>query len=151
MPESGKEYKAIGVMSGTSLDGVDLVACSFKQNNEKWDYRIYHGTTCEYPTQMFNRLLNSHQITGLELAVLNKDYGRFLGVLVSDFMRETRFVPDFIASHGYTVFHEPVTGLTLQIGSGAEIAATTGIKTVCDFRTTDVALGGNGAAGTHWR
>jgi anhydro-N-acetylmuramic acid kinase len=145
MPESGKEYKAIGVMSGTSLDGVDLVACSFKQNNEKWDYRIYHGTTCEYPTQMFNRLLNSHQITGLELAVLNKDYGRFLGVLVSDFMRETRFVPDFIASHGYTVFHEPVTGLTLQIGSGAEIAATTGIKTVCDFRTTDVALGGNGA------
>lgn len=139
------KYRAIGVMSGTSLDGVDVVACEFYNNGNVWKYKIIEGETFAYPEYIYELLKASQKLSSIELAQLDVYYGRFLGETVKEFLNETEFVPDFIASHGYTVFHQPDNGLTVQIGSGAEIAAATGIKSICNFRTTDVALGGQGA------
>lgn len=137
--------KAIGVMSGTSLDGIDLVACEFIKVGQTWRYSTIAGTTVNYTPQMYQRLLTSHTLCGRDLALLHSDYGTYIGNLVRNFVQSINFQPDIVASHGYTVFHEPQVGMTLQIGSGAHIAAACGINCVCDFRTTDVALGGNGA------
>lgn len=137
--------KAIGVMSGTSLDGIDIAACEFWQNNNQIKFKIHFSETIEYSDNLYQRLLNAPKLSGFDLAMLNVDYGKVIGNSINAFITNTDFAPYFIASHGYTVFHEPQNGLTMQIGSGAEIAAITGIKTICDFRTTDVALGGQGA------
>lgn len=139
------DINCIGVMSGTSLDGVDIVSCTFKLTGGVWSYVSNAGEVYPYPTEMLERLKHSHELSGRDLAQLDVDYGRFLGGLVKDFVAENNCKPAFVASHGYTVFHEPQKGLTLQIGSGAQIAAASGIDTICDFRTVDVALGGNGA------
>ncbi len=139
------DINCIGVMSGTSLDGVDIVSCTFKLSGGVWSYVSNAGEVYPYPTEMLERLKYSHELNGRDLAQLDVDYGRFLGGLVKDFVAENNCKPAFVASHGYTVFHEPQKGLTLQIGSGAHIAAVSGIDTICDFRTVDVALGGNGA------
>lgn len=139
------DINCIGVMSGTSLDGVDIVSCTFKLSGGVWSYVSYAGEVYSYPAEMLERLKHSHELSGHDLAQLDVDYGRFLGGLVKDFVAENNCKPAFVASHGYTVFHEPQKGLTLQIGSGAQIAATSGIDTISDFRTVDVALGGNGA------
>lgn len=142
---NANRYKVIGLMSGTSLDGVDVLACEYWQTEKGWEYSMVNGETFHYSNRMYNRLKTSQNLTGIELAQLNVDYGKYLGELVKAFSEKYAYKPNFIASHGYTVFHEPAKGLTLQIGSGAEIAAITGVKTICDFRTNDVALGGQGA------
>lgn len=145
MISANKKYRALGLMSGTSLDGVDIAACEFWQENTLWNYKIIEAHTYEFPTEIFTALKSSPQLSGLALTHLHVQFGSFLGKLGRTFMEQHNFVPDFIASHGYTVFHEPENALTLQIGSGAEIAARSRIKTVCDFRTSDVAHGGQGA------
>lgn len=139
------DINCIGVMSGTSLDGVDIVSCTFKLTGGVWSYVSNAGEVYPYPAEMLERLKYSHELSGHDLAQLDVDYGRFLGGLVKDFVAENNCKSAFVASHGYTVFHEPQKGLTLQIGSGAQIAAASGIDTISDFRTVDVALGGNGA------
>jgi len=140
-----KEIEAIGVMSGTSLDGVDVVCCDFSYDGGEWSFSTRVGKVYPYTPEMLERLKHSHELSGHDLAQLDVDYGRFLGGLIKKFVDENHCNPRFVASHGYTVFHEPQKGLTLQIGSGAHIAAVSGLDTICDFRTTDVALGGNGA------
>lgn len=143
-PLSGNKIKVIGVMSGTSLDGLDLLAVEFNKNNS-WQFSIKTGATISY-SEKWLRLLNSAQsFSALEITKLNIDYGRFIGEQVNAFARKNSFSADLISSHGHTVFHQPENGFTLQIGSGEQIAALTQTTTVCDFRTLDVALGGQGA------
>lgn len=139
------QIEAIGVMSGTSLDGVDVVCCHFNYSGGKWSFSPISGKVYPYPPEMLERLKYSHELSGHDLAQLDVDYGCFLGGLVKRFVEENQCNPRFVASHGYTVFHEPQKGMTLQIGSGAHIAAVSSLDTICDFRTSDVALGGNGA------
>jgi len=138
-------YTAIGLMSGTSLDGVDIACCRFEYNAGKWEYDIIDATTVEYSDEWKNRLVNSMKSDAESLTLLNIEYGHYLGKLANDFIKKYGYTPDIISSHGHTVFHQPEKKLTLQIGDGAAIAAVTGITTVCDFRSTDVALGGQGA------
>jgi anhydro-N-acetylmuramic acid kinase len=90
-------------------------------------------------------LSNSPTLSGVKLIELHTKYGRFLGTETKRFINKTGFYPDLIASHGHTVFHQPELGFTFQIGNGADIAGITGITTISDFRTGDVALGGEGA------
>lgn len=132
-------------MSGTSLDGLDLVAAEFWQTAEKWEFEILSAKTISYSNDWRERLSSSPTLSGEKLIELHTNYGRFLGNETSGFILETGFQPDLIASHGHTVFHQPGLGFTFQIGNGADIAAITGITTVSDFRTGDVALGGQGA------
>jgi len=139
------KFKVIGIMSGTSLDGVDLAGCEFFESNGKWNFHIQAAETILYDDLWFSKLKNAHALSGFELTTLHVDYGRYLGKLAYNFMFSHHFTPGFIASHGHTVFHQPGSGLTLQIGSGAEIAAQSRITTISDFRTLDVALGGQGA------
>lgn len=139
------KYSAIGIMSGTSLDGVDLAGCEFTHHDNTWNFRILAAETIPYDNNWRTRLSQAHLLSGLELTRLDAEYGRFLGKLCYDFIFKHHLHPAIIASHGHTVFHQPAAGFTLQIGSGAQIAAQTRITTVCDFRTLDVALGGQGA------
>lgn len=144
-PHSGNKIKAIGIMSGTSLDGMDLAACEFELVNSKWSFQICDAETISYSEEWEKRLINAPLLSGLELTELHSAYGKFIGKTVNKFIKKTGFSPDLIASHGHTVFHQPEKGFTLQIGNGAEILATTQKTTVADFRTADVALGGQGA------
>ena len=139
------EYKAIGLMSGTSLDGLDIALCGFSRRSGKWEHIIYKAVTVQYPHPLRDKLANSMTLSGLELTALDVELGEFFALSVNEFLRDVQERPEIIASHGHTVFHIPAQGITKQIGSGAVIAAKTGIDTICNFRTTDVALGGQGA------
>lgn len=139
------EIRIIGLMSGTSLDGVDIASCGFSKVGGRWILNLYGGTTVPYDSEILAQLKVSHNLGARDLAILNVRYGEYLGRLVKAYVEKTGFKPDYVASHGYTVFHEPQNGMTLQIGSGAHISAQCGLPVVCDFRTSDVALGGNGA------
>lgn len=140
-----KTSYCIGIMSGTSLDGVDLVYVELT-SGEKYDYKIIYSKTYEYSTEWISKLKGAFEKEPSELTVLNKTYGVYLGELVNDFIKENKIEKiDFIASHGHTVFHKPDEGYTLQIGSGNEISKITKQKVVFDFRTQDVDLGGQGA------
>ena len=135
----------IGLMSGTSLDGLDLCACEFINNHNSIDFRIIHAETISYSEEWRNRLNNATQLSGEDLTKLHYQLGDYFGITTSDFIQRNSLKPTLISSHGHTIFHQPQNGFTLQIGSGANIAAITGIDTVCDFRSKDVALGGQGA------
>lgn len=132
-------------MSGTSLDGMDFAACTFKSIKGKWEFNIEYATTYSYTPQWKLRLKGLYHADSRQLAQAHFDFGKLTAELANRFHRETGFSPMLISSHGQTVFHDPSQKLTLQIGSGAAIAALTCKPVVCDFRTTDVYLGGQGA------
>lgn len=133
-------------MSGTSLDGLDMALCNFqKQENQNWRYEILEAVCINYPDEWKKKLQNAPKLSGLDLMFLHNDFGDFVADKVLDFCSKPGISPDFIASHGHTVFHEPEKGMTLQIGNGANISAKTKLPVVCDFRSLDVAAGGQGA------
>lgn len=139
-------YKVIGLMSGTSLDGLDIVYCEFTLSGNTWTYTIHAAETIRYRANWKKKLGGAHKLSGEQLCDLDRSFGRFIGEQVREFIGRVKVKKvNLLASHGHTVFHQPEKGFTLQIGSGAAIAATTGILTVCDFRSGDVALGGQGA------
>lgn len=138
-------YKVIGIMSGTSLDGMDMALCNFNYSNDSWNFSIERAVTLPYSREWKERLQFAHALPARELLLLHKEYGRLIGVNVTEFIRSGNTIPDFIASHGHTIFHEPSVGLTFQLGDGIEIAITANLPVVSDFRSLDVALGGQGA------
>jgi len=141
-----KKYNIIGLMSGTSLDGLDIAYCAFNFKRGVWTYKIEKAQTISYNANWKNKLGNAHKVNAEKLCALDAEFGSFIGKQVLAFCRKNKIKHiDLISSHGHTVFHQPEKGFTLQIGSGAAIAAISGIKTICDFRSGDVALGGQGA------
>lgn len=134
-------------MSGSSLDGLDMAICRFElQGGTVQDWALLAWQTAPYPERWQERLRALPQASARELAHAHADLGRWMGETVKAFLQQhPQWPPDFIASHGHTIFHFPEQGFTTQIGDGAAIAAITGIATVCDFRSTDLALGGQGA------
>ena len=136
---------AIGLMSGTSLDGIDLVYVKFLEKDLSY-FDILHAETIPYHAAWKQELQNAIRFSSKELRVLDHSYGKHLGNILQDFIRNYQIKTiDFIASHGHTVLHQPQKGITLQVGGGQEIANITQQKVVCDFRTQDVLLGGQGA------
>ena len=141
-----KSIQAIGLMSGTSLDGLDVCCCTFTLENGKWSFNIDHAKAYSYPDDMKQKLGKGAQLmSALEFITFHSAYGKFLGERVNEFMQEFAVKPDIIASHGHTIFHEPQKKIMYQIGDGAAIAAETRIPTVSDFRRLDIMLGGQGA------
>lgn len=139
-------YDVVGMMSGTSLDGLDMLRAKFRKDGSgTWRYETGKSCTVAYPEDLQQRLASAVRMSGVELARLDADYGHFAGRALRDFVEEDAGRPDFAAVHGHTVFHQPEKGFTLQIGSGAAMAAESGMVIVNDFRSTDVALGGQGA------
>jgi len=135
---------ALGIMSGTSLDGIDLALCRFSRSADKWDYEIVSAETIAYSPLWIEKLTQAPQMLAEAFLKLNDEYGRYTGELINKFLR-SKELPLLIASHGHTIFHQPNEKFTYQLGSGASIASTTQITTVSDFRSFDVALGGQGA------
>ncbi len=138
-------YKVIGQMSGTSLDGVDLAYCSFWKENNQWHFTLDKFQTFPYPDIWIKRLSHADQSTALDFVKLHTDYAHLLAGYISQFIQSNDLTPDFAAIHGHTVFHQPHLGFTTQIGCGATLAAQLQLSVVCDFRSMDVALGGQGA------
>ncbi len=135
--------KIVGLMSGTSLDGLDIILTEISEAQNTINYNILKADTISYPDELLLQLSKSHKMSGYELTFLHKNYGRFLGKNVKKFLGNDS--AEYIASHGHTVFHNPDRKLSLQIGDGAFIAAESGINTISDFRNIDLALGGQGA------
>lgn len=132
-------------MSGTSLDGLDICACQFEQTTTKYSYKIIASQTFKFPKALKAKLNKCRFLSGYELKLLDIELGNFIGHCVKEFQNYYSIEIDWLASHGHTVFHEPENKLTMQIGSGAEIFAQTNIPCINDFRSIDVALGGQGA------
>lgn len=140
-----KKYKVIGLMSGTSLDGLDLAYCQFWKKEGKWNYKLKQTKTIGYATKMKVALKNAIHLKAQDLLHFNNEYGKWLAEQVKIFIEEFNLKVDFISSHGHTIHHQPSKGFTYQIGSGQHLANESGYTVVCDFRTNDIALGGQGA------
>lgn len=135
----------IGIMSGTSLDGVDICYVKFEYT-DSYRFDILKATTFKYEEGWKSKLKNAFTADTVSLEKLDIEYGAYLAKLINRFISENEIGKvDFIASHGHTIFHKPEEGYTLQIGNGQVMANTTQQKVVYDFRTQDVALGGQGA------
>lgn len=140
-------YHILGVMSGTSLDGIDLAECFFNISEAGiWSFKIGAATTLAYSDSWKQRLKEAILFSEDQLQTLNTEYTRYLGGVISEFIFSEKIVKlDAVCSHGHTILHQPENGITLQIGNLSEIAEITAQKVVCDFRVQDVSLGGQGA------
>ncbi len=143
--ELANEGIFLGVMSGTSLDGLDLALCTFKSIANTHQAEIVKALTIPYDSVWKMRLINAADASAQQYFKLHHEYGKYIGNCITDFLIDEPIKPHYIASHGHTIFHQPQIGFTTQMGCGATIAAVTGISTVCDFRSLDVALHGQGA------
>ena len=138
-------FYIIGLMSGTSLDGLDIVYVKF-QKSDYANFEILLAETISYSDIWKKRLQNAINLDKNGTYVLHNEYGVFLGIKTKEFISKNNIQKlDFIASHGHTVFHQPEKGITLQVGDGEEILKATNCTVVADFRTQDVQLGGQGA------
>ncbi len=137
--------KILGLMSGTSLDGLDIALCRFNQGQSALQYEILHAETIAYDAHWKSRLSMAYTLSAENYFALHAQYGAYLAEHIKGFLSKHKQNIDAIASHGHTIFHQPKQGFTSQLGCGATIAAQTGIQTVCDFRSLDVALNGQGA------
>ena len=128
-------------MSGTSLDGVDLALCDITESG----YRVLKARTVPYPAPWHERLAGLECASAYDYALADVELGHHLGRLVREFLDEDGLTAEAVASHGHTIFHRPELGLTTQIGNGDAISAECNLPVVSNFRTLDVALGGQGA------
>lgn len=149
-----KKYGIIGIMSGTSLDGLDIAYCKFEKNKKSahaylssggWKCKTIYAETKKYNKEWKKKLRDAFRMKKGKLAKLDKEYGKFIGNEILNFTRRKNISPDFISSHGHTVFHQPEKKITFQIGNGKTISSICHLPVVCDFRSGDVAIGGHGA------
>jgi anhydro-N-acetylmuramic acid kinase len=142
--DNPKTYKIVGLMSGTSGDGLDIAYCEFILE-EKWHYTIPVFETVGFPKKLARQLQNSYKLKGSKLSLLDVEFGKWIGEQVKSFVKKNSLEVDAIASHGHTVFHQPEKGLSLQIGNGWAIHTASGLPVINDFRMLDVQFGGQGA------
>jgi anhydro-N-acetylmuramic acid kinase len=140
-----QKYGVIGVMSGTSLDGLDIAYVEFYFENTKWHFKSGPYITVPYSEFWKNKLRGLKQSSALDYCQLHTKFGHFVGENVYNFISQNKLGPRLIASHGHTVFHQPENTFTSQLGDGSAIAVKTGVCVVSDFRSMDVARGGQGA------
>lgn len=146
MEQLKKTYCCVGLMSGTSLDGLDMALCLLHlHSSDKWTYEFLKTKTQPYTDKWRTRLQQAPVLDGFNLQILHREYGSWIAQHIVEFLSGEGYQPDFIASHGHTVFHQPEKKLNLQVGDGAVIAAKTGITTISDFRSLDICLNGQGA------
>ena len=137
----------IGLMSGSSLDGIDLVDADFWFDGT-WHFEIIAKDNVDYDDEWRNRLSDAFNVRtphATSLQALDHKYGRFLGQVTRQFINKFHLEPEIVASHGHTIFHRPQEHYTLQIGDGQALADECGITVINDFRTEDVLKGGQGA------
>jgi anhydro-N-acetylmuramic acid kinase len=140
-----QNYNVIGLMSGTSLDGVDLAHVKFLKNDD-WTYEILETETISYSEEWLLILKSAVNFSANELNQINTDYTHQLAKMINDFIFNNKIKDiDAVCSHGHTILHKPNLGYTLQIGNLPIISELTNQNIVCDFRVQDVEFGGQGA------
>lgn len=140
-----KTYSVIGIMSGSSMDGVDLAHCKITSDNGHYTYSIEESETFEYDEVWRLRLSQIRKADSLAYTKTDVFYGHYLGHLVNKFIAKYDLKVDMVASHGHTVFHYPEEMITRQVGDGASLSAICKLPVVSDFRSMDVAKKGQGA------
>lgn len=141
-----KYYNVLGVMSGTSLDGIDIARITLTENEGVWGYEIHEAETIPYSDEWVARLKEAVNYNNDALNQLDVEYTQLLGTTIADFIKRYSLSGlDAVCSHGHTILHQPKNGITLQIGNLPEICDYAGEVVVCNFRVEDVALGGQGA------
>jgi anhydro-N-acetylmuramic acid kinase len=140
-------YKAIGIMSGSSLDGMDIAYARFQDTGGQWTYELLHTECCGYNTEWVEKLKNAIHLSAVDYQLLHTAYGHYIGKQITSFIDKhaLHHQVDLIASHGHTTFHLPKERMTGQLGNGAGIAAETALPVVSDLRALDMAFGGQGA------
>lgn len=140
-------YRVIGVMSGSSLDGLDMAFVEFEEIGGKWNYEIKAANCKVYSAEWAERLKSATSLSAYDYLLLHSAYGKYIGDQLNEFIEEfdLHHKVQLISSHGHTTFHAPHAGMTAQLGDGAAIAAATEINVVSDLRAIDVAFGGQGA------
>jgi anhydro-N-acetylmuramic acid kinase len=138
-------YRVSALMSGSSMDGVDLACCDLEWKDQQWKYSVLAAETFPYPPELLEKLEQACMWNRERIQKLDLELGAFYAALLNDFHKKIRLRPDFIASHGHTILHDPKQGITLQAGDGRIMADGTGITVINDFRSEDVAQGGQGA------
>jgi anhydro-N-acetylmuramic acid kinase len=141
------QYNVIGLMSGSSLDGLDIAFVHFEETAGKWQFEIRNSGCIRYTDAWKQKLSGLAGLAARDYLLLHTEYGRYLGKCVNDFLEKNglAYKVQLISSHGHTAFHMPEQLMTAQLGDGAAIAALTGIRTITDLRSVDIALGGQGA------
>ena len=142
-----KETIGIGLMSGTSLDGVDICVVKFINENNHWNFDILTAKTISYRKTLHHQLKSPYKLSAIQLTELDHQLGEFYGEITKNYIQENNLSNkiDFVATHGHTIFHNPEKKYTLQIGAPEKIFAALGIPVIADFRIADVAFNGNGA------
>ncbi len=144
-----EKIEVIGLMSGTSMDGLDVAHVSFSHEKDQSDkFELLHQMTFTYPEEIMQKLMHSGSMSVSEICLLDKDLGKFYADCVNNFTVKFKIKKEeiqLIASHGQTILHQPHLGYTLQIGCGQTLAFHTGISVINDFRSLDVIAGGQGA------
>lgn len=140
-------YRVIGIMSGSSLDGLDIAFTEFVETGGKWTFEIIMAECIAYNSEWKTKLAAATTLSALDYQLLHSSYGHFIGKQINDFIDRYKLhhKVHLIASHGHTSFHLPEKKMTAQLGEGAAIAAETGLNVVSDLRALDIALGGQGA------
>lgn len=140
-------YRAIGLMSGSSLDGLDIAFVHLHETAGKWSYEIIKADCYAYSSEWAAKLSQATSLNARDYLLLHTAYGAHIGEMVNKFIADNQlqYQVQLISSHGHTTFHLPGQKMTGQLGDGAAIAAATGINTVTDLRAMDLALGGQGA------
>ena len=153
-----KERYIVGLMSGTSLDGLDVALCKLRKHGLNTQIELLEFETVPYSSVVKSRITEvfARELVDFEkLCILNPWLGMLHGKMVVRCLKKWKYEVhkiDLIASHGQTVFHSPAflhpeqnTNATFQIGDGDQVAVTTGIITISDFRQKHIAKGGEGA------
>jgi anhydro-N-acetylmuramic acid kinase len=140
-----KKFHLLGLMSGTSLDGLDMALCTFETRGGQWTYKVVQTGFREYRAQTRKQLQEAIRYPAVELLALHREYGAWLGKEAADFLKGTPVKPDAIATHGHTIHHRPDLGFTFQLGCPQQVALGSGLPAIGDFRSLDIALGGQGA------
>jgi anhydro-N-acetylmuramic acid kinase len=140
-----KSYNVLGIMSGSSMDGLDIALCKISTDGHQFSYQIEQSETFDYPEKWRIRLSQLRKADSIAYAKTDVFYGHYIGQLINQFIEKNQIKVDLIASHGHTVFHYPEEKITRQVGDGASISAITNLPVVSDFRSMDVAKGGQGA------
>ncbi len=139
-----EKYSVIGLMSGTSGDGLDIAHCIFSKE-DNWQYEILKCETIEFPGKLRSELMNAHKLDSLDLMALDINLGRWMGEQVKVFCEKMEDKPLAVCSHGHTIFHQPENGFSLQIGDGWWLAQKSELPAITNFRMKDISLGGQGA------
>ncbi|WP_054751784.1 anhydro-N-acetylmuramic acid kinase [Piscibacillus salipiscarius] len=156
--ETNTRMRVCGIMSGTSLDGVDVAIVDFEEQNGNIDFNLVHFSTVPYSHQLSERLRSIVQPSSQspDISSMNMLLGDVFANAVNTTIQKSGLSHediDLISSHGQTIYHDPIIHeddslhqpSTLQIGDISVIAEKTGIPTIGDFRTRDIAVGGQGA------